>query len=341
MFSTRTFLAMTALGLGPFIAGCGGNGGVLTFSETSVKSASEERNFTEPHVAGSGIEVRTVVGSVDILAEPSRKDVQVIAKITASGATEEEARARLQDIKVRISRRKDRVLEIVAEYPKEQKVHVGGCSFVVHVPDANGAKAHSSNGSVRLKGLAGTADVDTAVGSINVLNHKGEATARTGNGSIHVTEATGKVQANTSVGQVTVKEAAGDVTAGTGNGSIEIMHAGGKVQAKTSVGAVRVEETSGQVEVETGNGSITYAATPGSKSSFSLRTSVGAVAARLPASVEGSIQTNTSVGAITVNGIRQPRSVTGGRTSKQIVLTENGPISKIHTGTGSITITLE
>src|SRR5438128_10859928 len=110
MFPTRTCMAITALVLGPFIAGCSGSGGGLTFSGSFTETASEERNFTEPHVPGSGIEVRTLAGSVDILAEPSRHDVQVIAKLTASGATEEEARAKLQAIKVKLSRRKDRVL---------------------------------------------------------------------------------------------------------------------------------------------------------------------------------------------------------------------------------------
>src|SRR5438094_4956677 len=98
MLSTRTHLAITALVLGMLAAGCGSNGGVLSFSGISLKNVSEERNFTEAHVSGSGMEVRTVVGSIDVIAEPGRKDVEIVAKVSAFGSTEEEARARLQDI---------------------------------------------------------------------------------------------------------------------------------------------------------------------------------------------------------------------------------------------------
>jgi hypothetical protein len=53
------------------------------------------------------------------------------------------------------------------------------------------------------------------------------------------------------------------------------------------------------------------------------------------------VRARTSVGNVTVNGPRQPRSVTGERGAKEIVLTEKGPESSAHAGNGGITITLE
>jgi DUF4097 and DUF4098 domain-containing protein YvlB len=86
---------------------------------------------------------------------------------------------------------------------------------------------------------------------------------------------------------------------------------------------------------------IAYAPTAGSDPEYNLQTAVGSVSVRLPASAGGRIQASTSVGSVTVNGARQPHSVTGGGKSKQIVLAEKGPASRVRTSNGSITITLE
>jgi hypothetical protein len=341
VYPLRLFLVVAALSLGTCLAGCGRGLNSIPGVVTKSKNASEERTLTEAHVPGSGIEIRTRVGSVEIQADPARKDVQVVAKINSSGETEEEAKARLKEIQVKLSRRKDQVLEVVAEYPKGQQINLGGCSFVVHVPEATGVKARTANGSITLKGLAGTADADTGVGSIQVADQKGDVIAHTSNGVLNIRKVTGKVHADSNVGQVTVKDVAGSVTAQSGNGTVEVDRAGGNVKAKAGVGALELEQTSGAVEAETGNGTISFTPAKGSKAAFSLKTGIGGVQVRLLPDAEGSIQASTGVGSITVRGPRKPQSVTGDKTSKKIVLTEKGPTSKIHTGNGSIMVTLE
>ena len=357
--------------LGLLLAGCGVR---ATFG--GAINATEERHLSAPHVPGSGIDVHTNVGSVEIVADPSLKEVQVTAKVTAFGDTEEEAKARFQDMKVTLSRRGDGVLEIAMEPSKEGQSVRGTCSFVIGIPDVTGAKVRTGNGSVTLKGLGGAADVHTDVGAVTVRDQGGNATVQTGNGSVHALKAAGDVQVTTSVGKVTLEEAAGSakaksdngsleitkiggaveatssvgsatvrdaagpVTAGTGNGSIVVAKVKGAVTAKSSVGQVTLDQVSGKAEAVTGNGSITYTAAPGSDSSFRLKADVGAVTIRLPASAGGSIQAGTSVGSVTVNGARA-HTVTGDRTSKNIVLTEVGPASSVHAGNGTITITLE
>jgi len=371
MHATRRFLFALIPSLVLLLAGCGVRG---TFG--GAINATEERHLTAPHVPGSGIEVHTSVGSVDVFTDPTLKEVKVTAKVTAFGDTEEEAKARLQDIKVKLNRRGDGVLEIAIESSKEGQAVRGTCAFVIGIPDVNGTTVRTGNGSVTLKGLGGRADVHTDVGAVTVRDQGGNVTVQTGNGSIHVIKAAGDVQATTSVGKVTVEEAAGAAKAKSGNGSLEITKIGGAVEATSSVGSVTVREAvgpvmastgngsivvakvkgavtarssvgqltldqiAGKVEGVTGNGSITYTAAPGSSSSFRLKADVGAVTVRLPASAGGSIQAGTSVGSVTVNGARA-HTVTGDRTSKNIVLTEMGPASSVHAGNGSITITLE
>ncbi len=374
MFATRSLFAMMLPGLGLLLAGCGVTVKTVV---AGTKNATEERSLTAPHVPASAIDVQTDVGSVELVADPSAKEVQITAKVIAIGDTEEESTARLQEIKVNVSRREDGVLAIAVEHPKEWEGMHGSCSFVIRAPEANGIKVRTGNGSVTVKGLGGTADVRTGVGAVSVADQGGNVTAHTGNGSVRVTRTAGDVQLTTSVGQVTVqeatgaikaesgngslevtrasgavdvktsvgavtvREAAGDVTASTGNGSVTVTSVKGAVKAKASVGRVALEAVSGKVEAETGNGSITHAPAAGSASSFSLKTNVGSVTIRLPGSAGGSIQAGTSVGNVTVTGSRQPRSVTGDRMSKQIVLTEKGPTSSVRSGNGSITITLE
>jgi hypothetical protein len=372
MHATHRFLFAMIPSLGLLLAGCGVRG---TFG--GAINATEERHLTAPHVPGSALDVHTSVGSVDIAADPSLKEVKVIAKVSAFGDTDEEAKARLQDIKVKLNRRDDGVLEIGIESSKEGQSIRGTCSFVISIPNVTGAKVRTGNGSVTLKGLGGAADVHTDVGAVSVREQGGNVTVQTGNGSVHVIKAAGDVQATTSVGKVTVEEAAGaakaksgngsleitkvggaveatssvgsvtirdaagPVTASTGNGSIVVANVKGAVTAKSSVGQVTLDQVSGKAEGLTGNGSITYTAAPGSDSSFRLKADVGAVTIRLPASAGGSIQAGTSVGSVTVNGARRPHAVTGDRTSKNIVLTKMGPASSVHTGNGAITITLD
>ena len=368
------------VGLGLVLIGCGRisgpAGGVVTIDGGNSKNASEERDLTAPHVAGSGLDVSTNVGSIEVSADPSLKEVMVTAKVTGYGDSEEEAKARLQEIKIKVHRRDDRVLEVTAEHPKEWQGFKGACSFVVRIPQADGVSVRTGNGSVTLKGLGGAAHVNSGVGSITISDQGGKVEAQTGNGGVYVNKSGGDVFVSAAVGPISVKEAVGSVKAKTGNGSLEAAKIGGTVEANASVGSVTIrgtggavtastgngaititdakgaakadasvgpvtlEQVAGAVEAETGNGSLNYSQAPGSDSPFNLKASVGSITVRLAASAGGTIQADTSVGSISVGG-RRNSSVSGDRGSKRIVLTEKGPESKIRTGNGSITITLE
>src|SRR5437588_7159901 len=115
----RLLLTVTLL---PFLAGCGYfPGGVKTavVYVGGAKLATEERKLTALHVAGSGIEVTTGVGGVEIAADPSLKEVQITAKLSANGGTDEEAKQRLENVRIAVDRRPDGVLAITAK-PKEE-----------------------------------------------------------------------------------------------------------------------------------------------------------------------------------------------------------------------------
>src|SRR5262249_13836653 len=92
-------------------SGCDPRGAFTPFVES--KNATEDRDVTPPeYVPGAGIDVQTPVGSVDIVSDPTLKEIKITARISAYGKTDEEAKARLQNVKVKASRRTDSVLEI-------------------------------------------------------------------------------------------------------------------------------------------------------------------------------------------------------------------------------------
>ena len=197
MIAKCILVSWLLVGIGSLLTGCGSNvgnnGGIVSNVGGGAINAAEERNLTASHVAGSGLDVDTGVGSVDIAADPSLKEVTIVAKVTAFGDSDEEAKARLKDIKVKIGRRDDRVLQITVEHPKEWKGLKGACSFVIRVPEVSGSTVRTGNGSVTLKGLGGAAHVNSGVGSITISDQSGIVEAQTGNGGIYVNKATGDV----------------------------------------------------------------------------------------------------------------------------------------------------
>src|SRR6476660_7182820 len=110
MSATRIFGAAAVAALVLWQTGCAGGGGGTILAGGS-KQAKEERHLTAPHVAGTGVAVRTNVGAVDIAADPALGEVQITATVTAFGDTDEEAQARLKEVQVTVRRRDDRVLE--------------------------------------------------------------------------------------------------------------------------------------------------------------------------------------------------------------------------------------
>jgi hypothetical protein len=256
-----------------------------------AKTATEERRLSTAHVPKSGLHVQTGIGAVEIVADSSVQDVQIVAKVTAAGPTDEEAKARLEKIVVKADRRADQVLEITARPAEEGQPLGGGCAFDIRIPDANGVTVRIGTGAVTLRGLTGAADIHTGTGAVTVTDHHGDIAVQTG------------------------------------------------------TGAIKFEKTTGKVQAESGTGAITHTPAPDSDSPFDLAAGVGSIAVELPSTATGTIQANTSLGSIQVEGPRQPVSVTGSvtgeRTSKEISLTKQGPKSTAQTGTGSITITLK
>lgn len=230
-----------------------------------AESASEVRTQLIPYVPDTGVKVTTQNGYIDVIADANRMDVELVANVKASGNSQEEAEARLQEVLIRIESKtkgdNTPLLEISVEYPDNVRRNNEGCSFTLHMPTVNGCELNSSNGHLKTVGLAGAADLRTSNGKITVTDHDGAVTAQTSNGQIAAENVTGDINATTSNGGVNISKAQGFASVKTSNGVIDYKGLSG-FDLHTSNGSIKVEISRddlagiGSIDTQTSNGSI-------------------------------------------------------------------------------------
>ena len=213
-------------------------------------------NLTSDHVVGSGVEVRSRNGRIEVVAVPNRTDVAITVRIYTRGSTMAEAEERLAASTVLVSRTSDGTLLVEPKFP--EPVRGGdGASILIELPDANGATLRTSNGSVHTHGLTGTLIVDTSNGSVAVVDHEGALSADTSNGSIRINGLNGSVVADTSNGSIVLTlhdDQTGPINLDTSNGSITVrVGAGfaGTVTLDTSNGSITVRDHIGRITSQT------------------------------------------------------------------------------------------
>ncbi len=263
--------------------------------------AKGQQTLTAPHIADSGIHVTTQNGSVQITADAAASEVVILANITASGDTQQDADRRLALVQVSAQRLTDGTLDVSSTFPDGWRSN-DSCALNITLPEAHGVVIDTSNGPVTLVGLAGDAKVVTS------------------NGSIRVERQNGAINAQTS------------------NGRIVIVQAGDAVEAQTSNGSVDIDGFALSARVKTSNGSVTCRADEGSAGPVTIHTSNGSVNLVVPASMPGVIDASTSNGGITVVGAAD---VVGDKQHRSVRLSQSGPNSLIDTSNGRITITVE
>eukprot|EP01026_Neomeris_dumetosa_P057485 TRINITY_DN52956_c0_g1_i1.p3 TRINITY_DN52956_c0_g1~~TRINITY_DN52956_c0_g1_i1.p3 ORF type:complete len:280 (-),score=12.22 TRINITY_DN52956_c0_g1_i1:569-1408(-) len=199
----------------------------------------ETRELQVAHASGTGVDVQTRNGSIQVLA--SEVDmVEIDAELKA--ITQE----RLDATQVLASRLDDGTLYLRVEWPEGGRKGSEGCNFVIRLPDAYGTTLVSSNGALTVSGLKGQADLRTSNGRIEVKSHEGNVKADTSNGPVKLHDVAGAAEIDTSNGSVTVHlhdAANGPVNVRTSNGSVKVVVGpafAGELAASTSNGSVRL-----------------------------------------------------------------------------------------------------
>jgi DUF4097 and DUF4098 domain-containing protein YvlB len=185
------------------------------------------------------VDVDSYNGSVTVTAS-NKDEIEVDATVTTRGFTQEIADAALEKL----------VPNAVIENGKlfVSANSVGGFSnssveFVLRVPKETFAKLHTSNGAIRVEGLAGEVDCNTS------------------NGSVQITGVTGKIKLKTSNGSIKVLDCVGEVTGKTSNGSItaNFVPVGKANELRTSNGRVSIGLPKNMVvalDASTSNGTV-------------------------------------------------------------------------------------
>lgn len=263
--------------------------------------ARGQQTITAAHIASSAVHVTTLNGSVQISADAAARDVLILATITASGESQEDADRRLGLVQVNAQRLADGTLDVSSTFPDGRRSN-DSCSLDITLPDATAAVVETSNGSVTLVGLNGDANVHTSNGSIRVEHQRGAVNAR------------------------------------TSNGRIVVLQAGDSVDVQTSNGSVELDGFAGSATVKTSNGKVTCRAGSLSTGPMNIHTSNGSITFVAPSTLGGTIEISTSNGGIAVSGAND---VEGTKKHRTVRLSDSGPASLIETSNGQVTITIE
>ncbi|MGH7243697.1 MAG: DUF4097 family beta strand repeat-containing protein [Phycisphaerales bacterium] len=236
MLTRATFrFGVVALGAfaASFLPGC------IIVANGSSDSArfTETRTVRVPVAAGSGVDVHTRNGSVEIGSTSGALEAVVTATLHAR--TQE----RLDETRV-IAEAVGGKLDVRVEWPSNRAQSGEGCSFRIDTPNPATVNVESSNGRISLRDCAGHAELDTSNASIRVVNHAGDVNATTSNGRIELRDVAGATDANTS------------------NGSVDLINVGGRAFVSTSNASATVhlaDNSPGPVQIRSSNGSIDLA----------------------------------------------------------------------------------
>lgn len=216
---------------------------------------SEDFSFNFPLRGDGRITLETYNGSVEITAWEQDK-IEIRGRKYAPTA------AQLAGVRVEASALGPDRVAIRTLPPPERPGHTGA-RFTIRVPRRTTVeRLVTSNGAVRLEGLAGPGRVQTSNGAIRVERHEGRLELTTVNGAIDLSEITGTVTAKTSNGRVSVEELSGGLDASTSNGSVTInlrRAPRDDLRARTTNGSVTLrmpEGSEGRIALSTSNATI-------------------------------------------------------------------------------------
>ena len=240
------------------VAGCGPFNLSNRFSsvETVLKSYKVDG---KPKIVAD-----TFNGAIDVLTgAPDKVDIKVTKR--AGGPSQVEADDDLDNVEVRFEQTGDQVsIHVRSINPKPFVSR--GAAIEIQVPDGstldlrttNGkvgavglvgdTVAHTSNGSIQIRGSRGAMDLETSNGSSSTEGGVGKITATSSNGTSDIDSNSSIVNAHTSNGRINFKGklVAGDHVLSSSNGTVTVKlpdDAAFKLQARTSSGRVTSDFT--------------------------------------------------------------------------------------------------
>jgi hypothetical protein len=291
--------------------------------------------------AGGTLVVSTSSGSIETTGQETDQ-VQVVAKITARAATEDEAQKLAEEVTIGFQESGNK-LEIKADKPTLHKSRIS-ISYTIATPRQMSLDCESASGSLKVRDLTGNVNARTASGSVEAAQIKGAVRLRSASGSVRCEDVSGgDVDLDTASGSVRLFNAAqvGDCRAHSSSGSVHLHH----VQAE----AIRMDSSSGGVTGEdlncarlkggSGSGHVSAAFSPSAPNNVvaDLGTGSGGINVTLPPGFAGRVDLSVGSGSVHID---QPVTVRGEIGRKHITGTigEGTGSLTAHTGSGSISV---
>ena len=242
------------------------------------------------------LEIINANGAVRAMHE-ERTDVAIEAQLF--GDDEQ----RLSFANLRADRQGDGTLRVWIEWPGGRSLDNEGASISVYLPDTDGLRIRTSNGSITTSGLSGVSELRSSNGTVHAEDHRGSVDIKTSNGSARVEHARGPIKIETSNGRVIVTEARAGVEAETSNGSMYVSTSHDNDQP------VRVRTSNGRSELDLGE------------------------------SFMGRLKIKTVNGTIRLTGLDDARLVESSDHTLEISVGGSDQISAAHTTNGSVRVT--
>ena len=200
-----------------------------------------------------------------------------------------------------------------------------GARYVIRVPHrVELDRIDSSNGSVRVEALEGSARLKTSNGALTILRLKGPLEATTSNGSIEVTDQTGAAVLRTS------------------NGRIRADGIRGALQARTSNGGITARlsdpEPQRPITLESSNGSVDLTVGELRSNDVRITTSNSSIKLRVPSGVNANLRAHTSNSSVQSDFDVDARSGKRSKSHVEGAIGAGGPVLDLSTSNGSIRI---
>ena len=274
----------------------------------------DDFHYSYPLKAGGRLYLENFNGSVEITGW--EKD-----EVEINGTKYASTQETLSALKVDVVASPDSV-RVRTVRPSERRGNMG-VKYVIRAPrKVELDRIISSNGSIRVEGIAGNGRLKTSNGSVKAWRYHGNLEVGTSNGSIEVQEFEGGAVVKTSNGSVKAAGVRGYFEASTSNGSIDA-----RVLEMDPNRPVKVDSSNGRIELtmEKVNGNEIVAST--SNSSITLR---------LPAALNARVRASTTNSSITSEF---DVNVQAGRLSKthlEGTVGSGGPLVDVSTSNGAI-----
>ena len=236
---------------------------------------------------------------------------------------------------------KDGRIEITAEQERRRPVIIGfgitpsGVSYTLKIPRKTATTLISSNGRIEISQVDDEIDASTSNGTITINEIGGTARLTTKNGAISAKSVKGDLYARTSNGGFDVKDIQGSADLYTTNGRVEVRGVSGRLEAVTSNGPIIAENIKGNAELGTTNGRVEVR---NIKGNADVNTSNGAIIAE---NIENDLTGRSSNGRIDIQRVFGGIEMTTSNSSiKAADLNGKGRGVSLTTTNASIEVTL-